>query len=85
MSGTATKSLADHFVEHAERQPEAPELSDAAASVLGAVADGPASADELRRGVGVDASTLAAALAELELAGVVAEADGLYRAVMRPD
>jgi acyl-coenzyme A synthetase/AMP-(fatty) acid ligase len=26
MSGTATKSLADHFVEHAERQPDAPAL-----------------------------------------------------------
>jgi DNA processing protein len=40
----------------------------------------PATADELARTTGLDAGLLAAALAELELAGLVAEAEGTYRA-----
>lgn len=48
-----------------------------------AVADGAAAADELVRRTGLSAGDVAAALAELELAGIVATADGLYR-VVRP-
>lgn len=40
----------------------------------------PASADELSRRLGLDAGALAAALAELEVAGAVVEAQGVYRA-----
>ncbi|MGB2875264.1 MAG: DNA-processing protein DprA [Gaiellaceae bacterium] len=56
-------------------------FSEHAAAVLAALADEPAGADELGRATGLDATALAAALAELELAGAVAEADGLYRGV----
>lgn len=40
----------------------------------------PATADELTRAARLDAGALAAALAELELAGLVVESDGTYRA-----
>jgi DNA processing protein len=39
----------------------------------------PASADELVRGLEVDAGALAAALAELEISGLIVEAEGVYR------
>ena len=39
----------------------------------------PAGADELVRALGVDAGILAARLAELELGGVIVEAEGVYR------
>jgi DNA processing protein len=62
---------------------EAPELSEHASTVLGVLADRSAGADELARATGLDAATVATALAELELAGAVAEADGLFRGVRR--
>ena len=46
------------------------------------VADAPAAADEIVRRTGLDAAQVAAALAELELLGVVALAEGRYREVM---
>jgi predicted Rossmann fold nucleotide-binding protein DprA/Smf involved in DNA uptake len=52
--------------------------------VLAALAREPAGADELVRQTGLDAPAVATALAELELTGVVAEADGLYRGVRPP-
>jgi DNA processing protein len=55
------------------------ELGDAARAVLEAVSQEPAGVDRLVRGTGLDAAAVATALAELELAGVVAEAEGLYR------
>jgi DNA processing protein len=60
------------------------ELGADAAVVLDRLAHGVAGADELTRATGLEPSALAAALAELELAGLVAEADGLYRGVVRP-
>jgi DNA processing protein len=51
--------------------------------VRSAVADAPAGADEVVRSTGLAPAEVAAALAELELAGVVVQADGLYR-VVRP-
>ncbi|HEY2778229.1 MAG TPA: DNA-processing protein DprA [Gaiellaceae bacterium] len=51
-------------------------------AVRAAVADSPAAADELVRKTSLPASVIAAALAELEIAGVVMQADGLYRVVM---
>ena len=44
----------------------------------------PASADELVRKSGLTATEVATALVELELDGIVAEGDGLYRALGRP-
>ena len=55
---------------------ERPEMSDAAAALLEVL---PASADELARATGLSASDVAIALAELELAGLAAEGDGVYR------
>jgi DNA processing protein len=57
------------------------DLGDDAVSVLEALARQPAAADQLGRVTGLNAAALATALAELELVGAVAEADGLYRAV----
>jgi DNA processing protein len=64
--------------------PEAPALSGPAARVRAVVADAPAAADELIRRTGLAAGELAAALAELELLGLVAQADGLYREELSP-
>lgn len=51
-------------------------------AVRAAVADAPAAVDELVGKTGLSAGDVAAALAELELAGAVHQADGLYRVVM---
>jgi DNA processing protein len=60
--------------------PEAvrPKLGAAAASLLSRL---PASVDELVRAGGLSAGEVAGALAELELAGMAAEGDGVYRAL----
>ena len=54
-----------------------PELSADAAKVLDGL---PAAGDELARATGLDARTVAVALAELELGGHAQEGDGVYRA-----
>ena len=64
--------------------PARPEISSSATTLLEVLADGSASIDELVGRTGLEAGSVAAALAELELAGLVASADGLYREVMRP-
>jgi DNA processing protein len=66
--------------------PEAPvpELGENAGQVLAALSAEAAGVDQLVRSTGLDAATVATALAELELAGAVAQADGLYRGV-RPE
>jgi DNA processing protein len=56
-------------------------LGGAAGAVAALLADGAADGDELARRTGLAAGEVAAALVELELAGVVAEADGVYRRV----
>jgi DNA processing protein len=63
--------------------PAAPtlELGEGARAVLEAVSQEPAGVDRLVRGTGLDAAAVATALAELELEGAVAEAEGLYRVV----
>jgi DNA processing protein len=59
---------------------EAVEVSPEAAQLLELVRDGPAGADELTaRGV-LEPGAVSVALTELELAGLVAAADGVYRA-----
>jgi DNA processing protein len=60
--------------------PEAVDVSLEAAKLLELVRDAPAGADELTaRGV-LEAGAVSVALTELELAGLVAAADGVYRA-----
>jgi DNA processing protein len=49
-------------------------------AIRAVVADAPTAADEVVRRTGLDAARVAAALAELELLGVIEQADGLYRA-----
>ncbi|MDP8910562.1 MAG: DNA-protecting protein DprA, partial [Actinomycetota bacterium] len=58
-----------------------PEVGADAASVLERVREHPASVDELGRSTHLATAELAAALTELELAGLVAEEAGRYRAV----
>jgi predicted Rossmann fold nucleotide-binding protein DprA/Smf involved in DNA uptake len=47
--------------------------------VLARIRDAPASADELVRALGLDAATVAAALAELELYELLTETSGIFR------
>ena len=63
-----------------ERQPLSPvRVPPAAGELLDALADGPQGADELARACGWDGARVSAALVELELAGLVSGADGVYR------
>ena len=62
-------------------EPDVPEVSPAACAVLECVRDEPRGADALGRVTGLGAGEVAAALAELELAGLVAESAGVYRGV----
>lgn len=57
-----------------------PDLGETAATVLGRIREGAAGADELARATGLLAGELAVALTELELAGLVNEEDGVFRA-----
>jgi len=47
--------------------------------VRSVVADAPAAADEIVRRTGQEPGAVAAALAELELLGLIGQSDGLYR------
>ena len=59
---------------------ESVEVGETASAVLSRLRDGPASADELAQATSLDAGVLASALTELELAGLAAEAGGIFRA-----
>jgi DNA processing protein len=61
-------------------QAVAVEVSPQATHLLELVREGPAGADELAARGALDAGTVSTALTELELAGLVATADGVYRA-----
>lgn len=77
---TRTEDVLELFgLEAAE--PEQPELGTAACAVLEHVRDEPRGADAIGRVTGLDAGEVAAALAELELAGLVTESAGVYRGV----
>ena len=56
------------------------DLGETATAVLDHVRAGSAGADELTRATGLSAGELAVVLTELELAGLVNEEDGVYRA-----
>ena len=66
-------------VERAAAKP--PSVSDAAAATLRLLGEGPAGIDDLVTRSGCAAADVSAALVELELAGLAAQADGVYRAV----
>ena len=59
-------------------------LSDTTEVVARLVADAAIAVDEIIRRTGLGAAEVSAALTELELLGLVSEADGVYRGVMRP-
>jgi DNA processing protein len=61
----------------AQEERAAPSVGEAAGAVLAAL---PAAADDLVRATGLDARAVAVALAELELAGLACEGDGVFRA-----
>jgi DNA processing protein len=61
-------------------RPAPPPLDERLAAIQAVVADAPTGVDEVVRQTGLDAARVAAALAELELLGVIEQADGLYRA-----
>ena len=61
-------------------EPVRSELGPAATAVLERVREGAAGADELARATGLGAGELAAMLTELELAGMVSQEEGVYRA-----
>ena len=61
------------------------ELGETPIRVLEALGREPSGVDALVRETGLDAAAVATALAELELAGAVAEAEGLYRGVRPQD
>ena len=61
----------------------APVVSERAATVLARLRDAPAGADELVRLLVIEPAVVAAALAELELAELVEESAGVYRAAPR--
>jgi DNA processing protein len=61
--------------------PEPPRLSPAAAAVLAVLGEGARAADELVRACHRPSADVAAALVELELAGLASASEGLYRTV----
>ena len=63
-----------------EAKPDVARVEGTAAKLLELLRESPASADELVRRAGLDAGEVARALVELELAGLAAAADGVYRA-----
>jgi predicted Rossmann fold nucleotide-binding protein DprA/Smf involved in DNA uptake len=76
LGATAATCAADVLESFGLAAPATPEPPPQAKPVLERL---PATADELCRALGLDAGALAALLAELELAGLVTEAEGVYR------
>ena len=77
-SGATPLTGAADVLEHFGLEPESAAIASADAD--GILSHLPATADELARLTGLDPGALAARLAELELAGVVIEGEGTYRA-----
>ena len=80
---TSADDVLELFGLSSSQRPRAPAVGAAAAAVLEQLADSASSADELAHATGLEPGPLAAALAELELAGIAVEADGRYRGVVR--
>ncbi len=67
----------------APEPPPLPDLTPPAEAILARLRDGPRSADELVRALGLEAAAAAAALTELELHGLLTETAGTFRAALR--
>jgi len=76
---TSAEDVLELFGLAASQPPSAPPLGADAAAVVERLTEGAASADELARATGLAPGPLAAALTELELAGLATEAEGRYR------
>ena len=81
---TSAEDVLELFGLAASQRRQAPSVGANAGAVLGQLAEGAATADELARATGLEPGPLAAALAELELVGLATEAAGRYRGVMPP-
>jgi DNA processing protein len=79
---TSADDVLELFGLAASQRPATPAIGANATSVIERLTEGAASADELARATGLEPGPLAAALAELELAGLATEADGRYRGVI---
>jgi DNA processing protein len=79
---TSADDVLELFGLSPSQRPATPVLGADAASVVERLTEGAASADELARATGLAPGPLAAALTELELAGLAAEAEGRYRGVI---
>jgi len=79
---TSAEDVLELFGLAASQRPAAPPLGADAASVVERLTEGAASADELAHATGLAPGPLAAALTELELAGLATEAEGRYRGVI---
>jgi len=79
---TSAEDVLELFGLAASQRPSAPPLGADAAAVVERLTEGAASADELARATGLAPGPLAAALTELELAGLATEAEGRYRGVI---
>jgi len=76
---TSVRDVLDALGIEIEPSRAASSVSDAAAGVLEILGNGASGADELTRASGLSSAEVAAALVELELAGLAAQADGVYR------
>ena len=76
---TSAADVLETFGIEPESPPAPPDLSDPATRILARLEVEPAGADALARALELDPGDLAAALTELELAGVVSERDGFFR------
>jgi DNA processing protein len=76
---TSVRDVLDALGIELEPSRTASSVSDAAAAVLAILGNGAAGADELTRASGLSSGEVAAALVELELSGLAAQADGVYR------
>lgn len=86
LGATAATSAADVLEAFGLTPPEPaqPTLSASADAVFAQLRDGPTSADLLARATRLDAGAVAAALAELELHGLLTESSGIYRGRLAP-
>jgi DNA processing protein len=86
LGAMAATSAADVFEAFGLTPPEpaSPSLSVAADAVLARLREGPTSADLLVRATRLGAGSVAAALAELELHGLLTESSGIYRGRLAP-
>jgi DNA processing protein len=76
---TAVRDVLDAVGLEVEPTARSASVSDAARSLLALLDDGASAADDLTRASGLSSAQVAAALVELELGGLAAQAEGVYR------